>query len=135
MNYKKLKVLGVGMFGTTYLIEKDGIKYALKTQHILASQKKKDFKYELWRELDLYNYISKLNKNDKKFFTQLYDYKIYNNCNHKQKRPFKIFDTNKPFYKILSKLDKSTWCVDMLIDYHGKWTCSDYLAKYSITSK
>ena len=51
---------------------------------------KKSFQYELWREIDLYKYINTLNDNDIKFFTKLYDYKIYNNCKHKQKRSFKI---------------------------------------------
>lgn len=136
MNYKRLKVLGTGMFGTTYLIKINNKNYALKTQHILPSHRKKDFKYELWRELDLYKYIGKLNKNDKKFFTQLYDYKIYNNCKHKQKRPFKLIDDdNNEFTKKLKKLDKSPWCVDLLIDYHGKWTLGKYLVKHSITEK
>ena len=50
---------------------------------------KKSFQYELWREIDLYKYINTLNDNDIKFFTKLYDYKIYNNCKHKQKNHLK----------------------------------------------
>ena len=134
MNLEKIKVLGTGMFGTTYLTIIDGKKYALKTQHILPVHRKKNYKYELWRELDLYKYIDKLSNNDKKFFTQLHSYNIYNNCKHKQKRPFKLKKEGS-FFEEMTKLDKSSWCIDMLIDYHGKWTCGKYLTTHSITSK
>ena len=67
-NIKIIKKLGSGVFGTTYLVTKDNKKYAMKIQHILPKHRTKSFQYELWRELDLYEYINTLNKNDSKFF-------------------------------------------------------------------
>ena len=39
---KKIKKLGTGMFGTTYLITDNGKKYALKIQKILPVHVKKN---------------------------------------------------------------------------------------------
>ena len=131
---KKIRILGAGMFGTTYLVLVNNKKYALKIQHILPSYKKKNFKYELWRELDLYNYIDKLNKDDKKFVTTLHDYKIYDNCTHKQIRPYEVQD-HRTFVKLLHKLDKSKLCSYLLIDYNGKSTFGKYIATHNLTVK
>ena len=99
INIKQIKKLGTGSYGTTYLVEKDGKKYAMKVQHILPIHRKKTFQYELWRELDLYEYINTLNKDDIKFFNKLYAYKIYNNCKHIQNGK------------------KSEWCIKYLLEY------------------
>ena len=106
---KQIKKLGFGVYGTTYLVYYNKHKYALKIQNILSIHKKKNYKYKLWREFDLYEYINHLNKEDQKFFTKLYAYEMYDNCKHKQIRSFKLKDDK--FSKKLKKLDKSKWCV------------------------
>ena len=133
INIKQIKKLGTGSYGTTYLVEKDGKKYAMKVQHILPIHRKKTFQYELWRELDLYEYINTLNKDDIKFFNKLYAYKIYNNCKHIQKRSHKL--GNDSWSKTLKKLDKSEWCVKYLLDYKGKNTFSKFILIHSISPK
>lgn len=128
---KVLKKLGAGMLGTTYLVTYNGEKYAQKVQHILSKDKKQDFNNELWRELDLYDYINGLNKKDKLFFTKLHGYKIYDKCEHDQskERPFKINvdDKKNKFAQKLKKLDESGWCVTYLLDYKGNMTLDNFL--------
>ena len=46
---KIIKKIGYGMFGTTYLANNNGKQYAVKIQHILEKDKKKDYKNEIWR--------------------------------------------------------------------------------------
>ena len=132
-NLKIIRKLGSGMLGTTYLVKKNNTKYALKVQHIMPNDRKKSFQKELWRELDLYEYINTLNKNDSKFFTKLYAYEIYKNCKHKQKRPFKL--GNDSWAKGVKQLDKSDWCVKYLMDYQGKQTFGKYMSTHSIKPK
>jgi serine/threonine protein kinase len=137
-NLKIIKTLGAGMYGTTYLAElvnsKDkkskneqpGSKYyALKIQHILEEDKKQDFKSQLWREMDFYKLIDKLKKDEQRFFMKLYDYEIYDKCDHKQIRP------NKPkkFLERMNLLDKSTICVKMMLDYKGENSIYDQFKK------
>ena len=132
-NIKIIKELGAGMFGTTYLVNYKEKQYAQKIQHILPKDKKQDFNNEMWRELDLYNYISKLPKNEQLFFVKLHGYQIYNNCKHTQKRPFKVHfsDKNNEFAKIIQKLDNSNWCVSFLLDYKGTTTLGKFLCNYT----
>jgi serine/threonine protein kinase len=127
------KKLGAGMFGTTYLAEYKGNKYALKIQHILEKSITKDFKSEIWREMDLYSYINKLSKDEQVFFTKLHGYHIYDNCDHKQERPFKV--QGKEFKEEVKQLDKSKYCVKYLLDYGGKTTLHTFLAKNKLTHK
>jgi serine/threonine protein kinase len=129
----KLKIkkkLGSGVFGTTYLAIYKNKEYAYKIQKILKKHTKKNYNYELWRELEFYNFINnKLNNKDKVFFTNLYYYRIYNNCKHDQKnnRPFKIENNSKnDFSKRVHSLDKSKYCVDYLTDYHGDITLDNF---------
>lgn len=140
VDFNKIKIeekLGSGMLGTTYLAEYKNKKYALKIQHILPEDKIKDFKNEMWRELDLYNYINKLSKEDKIFFTRLYGYQIYDNCKHIQERPFNIdnIDDENLFVQKLKKLDESDWCVKYLLDYKGNTTLLNFLQKNKLTDK
>jgi serine/threonine protein kinase len=129
---KKGKVLGKGVYGTVYLTEYNKTKYALKTQHILPSDRHKSYTSDLWRELDFYDFISKMKPADKKFFTQLHTYKIYNKCDHVQTR----YDIeNKKAKKTFTALNKSKWCVDMVLDYQGGMTFDDYISTYTVSSK
>lgn len=133
-NMRIIKKLGSGMLGTTYLIENRNKKYALKVQHILEKDIKKNYKSEMWRELDLYKYISKLNKEEQKFFVKFYDYKIVDKCNHKQERPWKP-DEKTEFGKKLKELDESEYCLKYVIDYKGETTLAKYIVKNNMTIK
>ena len=127
-----IKELGYGMYGTTYLAKYYNKLYALKIQHILEKDIVKDYKNEIWREMSLYNYINKLNKDDQLFFTKLYGYSICK-CDHKQKR-YGLSNTN-PNYKKIMKLDKSPWCIKYLTEYKGEYTLNLFLQKKKINSK
>ena len=131
---KILKELGAGMVGTTYLAEYKHKQYALKIQHILEEDKIKDFKNEMWRELDLYEYINNLDKEEQLFFTRLHEYKIYNDCKHIQKRPFAL-KANNEFHNKLKKLDESDWCVKYLLDYKGNMTLHKFLSTKKLTEQ
>jgi serine/threonine protein kinase len=134
-NITIIKLLGSGMFGTTYLVKYNNNNYALKIQNILKSDKNKSYKKSLWRELDLYDYINKLKLQQQNFFTKLYSYEIINDCDHKQIRPYKIDFNNKKdkFATKLSKLDKSNYCVKLLTEYKGNITLQQYLYKNKLT--
>lgn len=136
-NLTQIKKLGSGMLGTTYLVQNSVTKkkYALKIQHILPKDRKKDYKNELWRELDLYEFINKLRPNEQQFFTKLHAYEIFDKCTHDQNKqriePIKK-ECVTPLCERLKKLDKSDWCVKFLLDYHGKSTLGKYLATHSM---
>ena len=137
INFDDVKIknkLGSGLFGTTYLALLNNKEYALKIQHILEKDKNKDFKNELWRELDLYNFINTLNKKDQLFFNKLYDYKIYDNCTHLQERAF-VLDHDKQLLDKINKIEKSKLCIKYLIDYGGKINLHDFLINNKIMVK
>lgn len=130
---KKIKKLGSGMLGTAYLVKYDNKIFVLKTQKILKSQIKKNLKYPVWREMDFYEYINKLSQNKSIFFMKLLGYRIYNNCNYKPDRPFKIVGKGE-FQERLRKLDKSTYCIDTIIEYKGD-VLENYLNNNKISKK
>ena len=112
MDVKIIKELGKGMFGTTYLVEKNNKKFALKRQKILPKFIKKSNQSALWREIDFYKWVDTLDKSDREFFVYLYDYKIYE-CS------FDYIPVQKPrgvMKKMYTDLKKSKFCVDFLID-------------------
>jgi serine/threonine protein kinase len=131
---KIIDTLGFGEIGTTYLAEYKNKKYALKIQHILEEDRFKDFSHEMWREIDLYEYINKLDKEEQIFFTKLYGYEIYNNCTHKQKREQEL-KGNSAFVNSLRKLDESNWCAKFLLKYKGDMTLLDFLGKENLSIK
>ena len=132
--FKKDKLLGRGMFGTTYLVKYNNKNYALKVQKILPSQRKKNLKHGIWREIDLYDYVNTLSKNEQKFFTKLYTYTIYKNCKHKQKRPRKLNPKGK-FGKMMIKMDSSVWCINLLMEYQDKINLYDFVSLKKLTVK
>jgi hypothetical protein len=71
-NIKMIKKIGTGMYGTAYLVEYKKQNFALKVQKILEEETTKNYNYEIWREIDVYNYIDKLDKDDQIFFTKLF---------------------------------------------------------------
>ena len=79
-----IKKLGSGTFGTSYLVKtiKNNKEYVLKTQKIFYSDKKlkdniRNYKEQIWREIDLHEFINTIDKKNQLFFTKLYDYKIF----------------------------------------------------------
>ena len=132
-----IKKLGSGTFGTSYLVKtiKDNKKYVLKTQKIFYSDKKlkekvRDYKEQIWREIDLHEFINKIkDTNDQSFFTKLYDYKIFNNCDNTQIN--ELF-THIPYFK---KLNESKWCIKYLLEYKEGITLKDFLLKNTLSEK
>jgi serine/threonine protein kinase len=128
-----IKKLGTGTFGISYLVKKDNKEYVLKIQKILYSDKKlkndeRDYKEQFWREIDLHEFINTLDKIEQIFFTKLYDYKIYNNCD--TETPVNI--QNNPFFK---KLSDSKWCIKYLLEYKEGITLKDFLLENTLTEK
>jgi len=119
---KILKKLGAGMIGTVYLVKYENKKYALKIQKILEDVKIQNYKHLVWREIDFYNYINTLNLYEQLFFSKLYDYRIIDNCEHIQIRPFK-----KNFLS-----NNSNTCLELLTEYKGNTTLLEYLTKKSL---
>jgi len=103
-DYKIIKELGSGMFGTVYLVEKDGIEYALKIEHILEKDLKKDLSSPLWREIEFLNNFTKKYPDQ---FIQLVEHDIVNKCQHVQKYSAPV-DINKE--KHLLALSRSPYC-------------------------
>ncbi len=87
-----IKKLGSGVFGTSYLVKKtkdSNQEYVLKIQKLLYSEKKlkdnnRDYKEQIWREIDLHEFVNTLDKKEQIFFTKIYEYKIINNCDYIQ---------------------------------------------------
>lgn len=108
-NINILNTLGTGLFGTTYTVLYNGKKYALKRQKILKSYITKGTKYPMWREFKFLSQINKFSENDKNFFIRLISYKFYDKCTF-------INKNKKTILKIVSRLQKSRHCLDMLFD-------------------
>lgn len=105
-DYKILKELGHGMFGSVYLAEKGGKKYALKIEKI--SDDKVDLRKSLWREIDFYEKFSRFFPN---YFSQLIEYGILDRCKFKPKIINKIslqnLESKYCSIKIYSLIDKT----------------------------
>lgn len=133
--YTKVRILGKGHYGTTYLLKHKNKQYAFKIQKILESERENDNQNYIWREIDFNNnFIAKLNVDDKYFFMEIYDYEITNNCNHKQ---FTITN-NSDEYNI--ELDKSDYCIYYLMELINGLTVNDFIyynlkLNYKISSK
>jgi len=111
--YKIIKVIGTGMFGTTYLAicKKNKKKYALKITKISADEglsKKGDIDYEHWRQVDFGNKFS-----NEKHMMDLHDSFITDDCNYKQKINKYSLETNKIKIK---ELNKSKYCSILVYD-------------------
>jgi len=65
---------------------------------------------------------------------KLIDYRIYNKCEHIQKRDFKNIKVNPSFINFVKKIDNSSWCIDQLLEYKGE-TLKYFLTKNPITKK
>jgi hypothetical protein len=101
-NIKIIKSVGKGANGETFLIELNNKQYALKKQKILENEK------DIFNnEIQFFNWIEQLNVNKKKFFMQLYHYRIDNNCN---------FDFTPLRGYISDEHKKSKLCFDMILE-------------------
>jgi tRNA A-37 threonylcarbamoyl transferase component Bud32 len=80
-DYKIIKKIETGGFGTVYLVKKDNKEYALKIEKILESEVKKDLSSPIWREIDFATNFANLYPDQ---FMQLYDHDIIDNCQHYQ---------------------------------------------------
>jgi serine/threonine protein kinase len=137
MDFSKIKVikkLGAGMFGTVYLIEYDNKQYAIKIQKIREEEKIKNPIFPIWRELLFYRDVNKMSREAQKFFTKLYEYKIIDNCKHKQIRPKDIPKIQK-IQEDFKKMNASNICIILIIDYKGSTTLFDYLQTNISTKK
>ena len=127
-----IKEIGAGVNGTTYLVKYKNKDYAMKIQHILDEDRIVDFNKALWRELEPYNYIETLKKEDQYFFARLYGYNIYDQCKHIQKRFFRKKKENTQI-RNLKKLDESDWCVKYLMDFKGTQTLKEFINKKNLS--
>ncbi len=114
-DYKIIKELGYGIYGTVYLISvpKNKIHYALKIEHIEKKDIKPNQKSSLWKEIHFYKNFAPKYPNQ---FIQMYEYDFIQNCTHKQKYAF-----DKESFPIktqikLNKLAQSNYCVRKVFD-------------------
>ena len=106
------KELGSGTWGTTYKILIGKNEFALKRIKIYSNEIKKNTKYIIWRELDFFDWIGKLDKNQQIFFAKMYDHNIYK-CDFK----YKINkNTSQELVGVYTKLNKSPYCLDIVLD-------------------
>lgn len=125
---KILYKLGSGWMGDAYLAEYKGKpNYVVKKQKIIPEKIYElnpgnyilDPKYA--SELSFYIYINKLPKKSRKYFVELYDYKIHK-CQHKHKLPEAIKQDMKYDFGLeeyIKKHLRSPYCVEQLIEYGG----------------
>ena len=114
--YNIIKELGHGLYGTTYEVEIENVNlstnynkhFALKKQKILERDMKRNLNKSIWRELEFYKWVEKLNTNDKEFFMRLYKWDFEDSCKLKQQRT-----VNSTYLK---ELDKSKYCINLLLD-------------------
>jgi serine/threonine protein kinase len=137
MNLNSIDVeekLHSGMFGTTYLVKYKKEFYAMKIQHILKKDIKRNYGSGIWREVDLFEWVGKLNKDDILFFCYPKAFRIQEHCTHIQERPVKVDTTNKKdeFAQMIRKLDKSPICMVIFMEYKGKVRLFDYLGRQDI---
>jgi serine/threonine protein kinase len=131
-----IKKLGSGSFGSSYLvktIKNNNKEYVLKIQKILYSDKKlkdniRDYKEQIWREIDLHEFINTIDKKDQVFFTKLFEYKIDDNCDIQTSELYKDI----PYFK---KLYESKWCIKFLLEYKDGITLKDFLLKNTLNEK
>jgi hypothetical protein len=106
-DYKIIKILGSGVFGTTYLVKKGKMKYALKIEKILPNEVKDDLSSPVWRDID---FAKTLGNKYPDFFMKIYDYDIIDECKHEQKYPEYIQYFSKELQESLDERKNSSFC-------------------------
>jgi serine/threonine protein kinase len=114
---KKIKLLGSGVFGKTYLARYKGQDYALKIQKYIKNEAADS-------ELKFYRAVSRLKARDRAHFCTLYAQSI-SRCKFTNKRKFRGF-TGRP--EIVA-LEKSKHCMKQLIELKRGETLFDYISK------
>jgi len=127
-------VLGRGMYGTTYLVkDHTNQSYALKIEHIASQAKTRSYKHGIWRELDFYQFVNRLNLSDSRFFTKSIQHHIVDSCTHVQQRPKNIetllSTDSSSWANEIRAIDASTYCYENLIEYKGNQTLSKYITQ------
>ncbi len=110
-DYKIIKKLGYGMKGTVYLVSdknQPDNKYAMKIEHILESDIKKDNKSSVWKEI---YFSEKFGNKYPDQFISLLNYDIIDNCKHIQKYPLKLDIFNKKKQDEFKELAASNYCM------------------------
>ena len=106
---KIIKELGHGMYGTVYEVQcsKSKQKFALKVEHILPTNVKKNTTSVFWREIDFATTLGELYPDQ---FMKLYDYDIVQKCKHKQvySQDPKLFSESAQ--KSFDNLSQSNYC-------------------------
>jgi hypothetical protein len=105
--YKITKKLGSGVYGTTYLVKKNNIKYALKIEKILNKEIKEDSSSPVWRDIYFAKYFGNLYPDH---FMKIHEYDIIDNCKHEQIYPEYIKYYNKKLQDSLSERIQSNFC-------------------------
>jgi len=110
---KKIRKIGAGMFGTTYLIEINGKRYALKKEHILEEDFHKNTKSRVWREI----IFCKKMENISNHFMHLYAYRFIKDCRFKHKPPTSIEEIqNEEVKELVQSITESSYCVEKIFD-------------------
>jgi serine/threonine protein kinase len=84
-----IKQLGRGEFGTTYLVEYNGGRYAMKIERILPHQARPGLQSRVWREIEFATTVANAHGD---YFIQLVHHDIIDDCKHKQRFSSKPFN-------------------------------------------
>lgn len=137
MDFSKIKVikkLGIGMWGSVYLIDYKHKKYAMKVQKILEEEKTQNPKFPIWREILFYNDVNKMPQESQKFFCNLHGFKIQECGKYKHIRPKNVPD-NSIFVEKFKELNASNICAILVMDYLGSTSLDNYLLSSPPTKK
>jgi serine/threonine protein kinase len=106
-DYQIVHELGHGMIGTIYLVKKDGKKYALKIEHILEKDVKKNLSSRLWREIE---FAERMGTQYPDQFMKIYEHDIIDGCQHKQKYSISLDKLPDQPAEEIRQLSKSSFC-------------------------
>jgi hypothetical protein len=126
--YKIIEELGHGMFGTVYKIKYKDKYFAMKIEHILDSDKEKNIKSSIWRELD---FSEKFAKKYRDQFMQMYYYDFIDSCEHKQEYSVNLNNFDKYHKNKIIKLSKSKTCIRKIYELLDG-TIKDLIPKLNI---
>lgn len=128
MNYEIIAELGHGMFGTVYKIKYKDKYFAMKIEHILDSDKEKNIKSSIWRELV---FSEKFANKYRDQFMQMYYYDFIDSCDHKQEYSVNLNNFDKYHKNKIIKLSKSKTCVRKIYELLDG-TIKDLIPKLNI---